>query len=52
MRTLNHELAELLEAENPPLIDLGQLERLVTADELSELSGHGDCDIHEGCRPI
>jgi len=52
MRTLNHELAELLEAESPPLIDLGQLERLVTADERSELAGHGDCDLHDGCRAI
>jgi len=52
MRTLNRELMELLDAEVPPLLDLEQLERLVTADELSELEGHGDCELHEGCRPI
>lgn len=52
MRTLNHELVELLDAEAPPLLDLAELERLVTADELSELEGHGDCTLHEGCRSI
>lgn len=52
MRTLHHELEELLEATAPPLLDLAELERLVTQDELSELDGLGECDRHDGCRPI
>jgi len=52
MRTLNRELVELLAAEMPLLLDLAELERLVTADELSELGGHGDCELHDGCRPV
>ena len=34
----------------PPLLDLAELERLVTADELYQLED--DCTEHDGCRPI
>ncbi len=50
MDTLNRELVDLIDEVAPPLIDLEQLERLVTADEL--LVFDGECDIHDGCRPI
>lgn len=41
MDTLNREL---------PIIDLEQLERLVTEDDM--LAFGGECFIHDGCRPI
>ena len=50
MDTLNRELVELVEEVVPSLIDMEQLERLVTEDDL--LSFGGECFIHEGCRQI
>ena len=50
MDTLNRELEELVEEVVPSLIDMEQLERLVTEDDL--LSFGGECFIHEGCRPV
>jgi hypothetical protein len=50
MDTLNRELDQLVDQVVPPLIDLSQLERLVTADEL--LTFDGECTVHDGCRPI
>jgi hypothetical protein len=34
-----------------PLIDMEQLERLVTQDEAAELFD-GECTAHAGCQPI
>jgi len=48
--TLNRELVELVEEVAPSLIDMEQLERLVTEDDL--LSFGGECFIHDGCRPV
>jgi hypothetical protein len=50
MDTLKRELNELVEEVVPSLIDMEQLERLVTEDDL--LSFGGECLIHDGCRPI
>jgi len=50
MDTLKRELHELVEEVVPSLIDMEQLERLVTEDDL--LSFGGECLIHDGCRPI
>jgi hypothetical protein len=50
MDTLNKELDELVEAVVPSLIDMEQLERLVTEDDM--LSFGGECFVHEGCRQI
>ena len=50
MDTLNRELEELVEEVVPSLIDMEQLERLVTEDDL--LSFGGECFIHDGCRPV
>lgn len=50
MDTLNRELEQLVDEVVPPLIDLEQLERLVTEDDL--LMFDGECLIHDGCRPI
>lgn len=50
MDILDRELESLVEAVAPPLLDLSELERLVTADEL--LVFDGECTIHDGCRPI
>ncbi|MDH6181099.1 hypothetical protein M2152_001281 [Microbacteriaceae bacterium SG_E_30_P1] len=50
MDTLNRELTELLDEVAPPLIDLEQLERLVTEDDLIQFDG--ECLLHDGCRPI
>ncbi|MCU1412389.1 MAG: hypothetical protein JWR04_3096 [Rhodoglobus sp.] len=50
MDTLNRELVELVEEVAPSLIDMEQLERLVTEDDL--LSFGGECFIHDGCRPV
>ena len=50
MDTLNRELEELVEEVMPSLIDMEQLERLVTEDDM--LSFGGECFIHEGCRQI
>jgi hypothetical protein len=50
MDTLDRELETLVEQTAPPLLDLAELERLVTADEM--LVFDGECAIHDGCRPI
>lgn len=50
METLNRELEELIAEVAPPLIDLAQLERLVTEDERQLFDG--ECGIHDGCRRI
>ena len=50
MDTLKRELNELVEEVVPSLIDMEQLERLVTEDDM--LSFGGECFIHEGCRQI
>ena len=50
MDTLNRELDEIVHEVVPPLIDLAQLERLVTEDERHAFDG--ECSIHEGCRRI
>ena len=50
MESLERELVALVDEVAPPLIDLEQLERLVTADEL--LVFDGECFVHDGCRPI
>lgn len=50
MDTLNRELEHLLDEAAPPLIDLAQLERLVTEDDL--LRFDGDCAVHPGCLPV
>ncbi|MGX5680273.1 hypothetical protein [Schumannella luteola] len=50
MDTLNRELDELVAEVAPTLIDLEQLERLVTEDDL--LLFDGECAVHDGCRPI
>ena len=47
---LSRELEELVEEVVPSLIDMEQLERLVTEDDL--LSFGGECLIHDGCRPV
>jgi hypothetical protein len=50
MDTLNRELHDLVDEVVPPLLDLAQLERLVTADEL--LVFDGECLAHPGCRSV
>jgi hypothetical protein len=50
MDTLNRELVELVELTEPPLIDLDQLDRLVTEDERHTFDG--ECAVHDGCRRI
>ena len=50
MDTLRRELDELVLELDPPLIDLAQLERLATADELHAFDG--ECSMHDGCRPV
>ncbi len=50
MKTLDRELVDLMDEVAPPLLDLSQLERLVTADEL--VTFDGECAVHDGCRPI
>lgn len=50
MNILDRELDELVAEIAPPLIDLEQLERLVTADELHVFDG--ECSIHDGCRQV
>ncbi len=51
MESLERELGELVDEVAPPLIDMEQLERLVTQDEAAELFD-GECFIHDGCRAI
>lgn len=50
MDTLNRELDGLLDEAAPPLIDLEQLECLVTEDDLQRFDG--ECVIHDSCRPV
>jgi len=50
MKTLHSELDELLDELAPPLIDMQQLERLVTEDELRIFDD--ECTVHDGCRPV
>jgi hypothetical protein len=50
MDTMHRELEELIEEVAPSLIDLEQLERLVTADELHVFDG--ECSLHDSCRHI
>lgn len=50
MDTLRRELDELILEIAPPLIDLSQLERLVTEDDLHAFEG--ECSAHDGCRPV
>ncbi len=47
---LDSELDELVDQVAPPLIDLAQLERLVTQDDLNMFDG--DCLIHDSCRQV
>jgi hypothetical protein len=51
MKTLQQELIELVDEVAPPLIDLEQLERLVTEDERAE-AFDGECLIHSSCMPV
>lgn len=50
MHTLYRELDELIDELAPPLVDLEQLERLATEDELRIFDD--ECTVHDGCRPI
>ena len=51
MDSLSKELVELVDEVSPPLIDMEQLERLVTQDEAAELFD-GECLVHDGCQSI
>ena len=51
MESLERELVALVDEVAPPLIDMEQLERLVTQDEAAELFD-GECLVHEGCRTV
>ena len=50
MDTLNRELEHLVDEVAPPLVDIAQLERLVTEDDL--LMFDGECTLHDGCRAV
>ncbi len=50
MDTLSREPARLADEAASPLIDMEQLERLVTEDDMLDFGG--ECLIHEGCRQI
>ena len=47
---LDLELDRMLAEVEPPLIDLEQLERLATEDELHTFDG--ECTIHDSCRQV
>ena len=49
--SLEKELDALVDEVAPPLIDMAQLERLVTQDEAAELFD-GECLVHDGCRTV
>ena len=49
--SLEKELDALVDEVAPPLIDMGQLERLVTQDEAAELFD-GECLVHDGCQSV
>ncbi len=51
MDSLQRELVTLVDEVAPPLIDLEQLERLVTQDEMLE-AFDGECLVHDGCRAV
>jgi len=51
MDSLEKELVGLVDEIQPPLIDMEQLERLVTQDEAAELFD-GECLVHDGCRTV
>ena len=51
MDSLARELVALVDEVAPPLIDMEQLERLVTQDEAAELFD-GECLVHDGCRTV
>ena len=51
MDSLAKELVELVDEVAPPLIDMEQLERLVTQDEAAELFD-GECLVHDGCQSV
>ena len=48
--TLRAELDRLIAEIAPVLIDLSQLGRLATEDELHQFDG--ECAAHDSCRPI
>ncbi len=50
MDTLHRELENLIGEVAPAFIDLEQLERLVTEDDM--LTFDGECSLHDGCRQI
>ena len=50
MDTVHRELEQLIDEVAPSFIDLEQLERLVTEDDV--LTFDGECALHDGCRPI
>lgn len=50
MDTLHRELEGLIGELAPTFIDLEQLERLVTEDDM--LAFDGECTIHDGCRSV
>ena len=49
--SLEKELDALVDEVAPPLIDMAQLERLVTQDEAAELFD-GECLVHDGCQSV
>jgi len=51
MSSLEKELHALVDEVAPPLIDMAQLERLVTQDEAAELFD-GECLVHAGCQSV
>jgi len=51
MDSLEKELNGLVDEVAPPLIDMAQLERLVTQDEAAELFD-GECLVHDGCQSV
>ena len=51
MNSLERELGVLIDEAAPPLIDMEQLERLITQDEAAELFD-GECLVHDGCQSI
>ena len=51
MDSLEKELSGLVDEVAPPLIDMAQLERLVTQDEAAELFD-GECLVHDGCQSV
>ena len=51
MNSLEKELDALIDEVAPPLIDMAQLERLVTQDEAAELFD-GECLVHDGCQSV